>query len=172
MKFRRQGVKREHSVLAGFAAHFERVARIPGVDGVIPGRIARNPTHHTGLVLTAETQTGFKLLAKSTSGVQEVFIVCGQGTRAAVRAALQPLLAAPTRSAPERPRAARPVRRPRASRSIASPPPGSRKAPAGPPQLGAHLRGPLRQRLLALRLRGARWRHRFGNPRRSVRLRP
>lgn len=172
MKFRRQGVKREHSVITGYAPLFERLARIPGVDGIIPGRIAHNPTHHPGLVLKAETQTGFKLLAKTTSSVQEVFLIAGQSARPAVRVALQPLLARPAQAAPERgrPPKARGAVPPRTAAPSRPPlPEGSRPAPRHRPNVGEQLTGPVRRRLLVLRLKGARWRRRFGNRARRVR---
>ena len=174
MKHRRNGVKREHSILPGFGPLFERLARLPGVGAVIPGRIARNPTHHPGLVLTGETHTGFKLLAKSTSSVQEVFVVTAGDGRTGVRAALQPLLTAPDATA-HRPPATRQRRR----RRPPSPPaahtpdrvPGARGGGSGrsvraaPARLADQLADPaLRRRLLALRLRSVRWRRRFGNP--------
>ena len=92
MKHRRRGVKREHSVIAGFGPVYERLAGLPGVQGVIPGRIANNPTQHPGLVLKMETATGFKLFAKTTTSLQEVFVIARQGQRQAVQQALGSLL--------------------------------------------------------------------------------
>ncbi len=171
MKHRRNGVKREHSILPGFGPLFERLARLPGVGAVIPGRIARNPTHHPGLVLSGETHTGFKLLAKSTSSVQEVFLVAAGDGRAGVRGALQPLLTAPDATA-HRPPATRQRRRRRPPASPAADwvpaakgGRSSRSARAAPARLADQLADPaIRRRLLALRLRGVRWRRRFGNP--------
>lgn len=119
MKHRRRGVKREHSVIGDFAAVYEQLARLPGVAGVIPGRIASNPTHHPGLVLKVETPTGFKLFAKTTTSIQEVFVITRQDQREAALEALAGVLTrrprAQSRGGPEpgqagqRPRRGRPA---------------------------------------------------------------
>jgi len=172
MRHRRHGVKREHSVIDGFGPVYERLARLPGVEGVIPGRIANNPTHHPGLVLKVETPTGFKLLAKTTTSIQEVFLITRDGAREQVRASLGGLLArpAPARSAP----AARTRRPPAAGRTRRNPgvlPAGPRhrepirySAPWGVPgtPVGHGVDAQTRRRLLWLRLRRVRWRRRFG----------
>lgn len=185
MKYRRRGVKREHAVIGEFAAVFERLARLPGVSGVIPGRIASNPTQHPGLVLKGETATGYKLLAKTTTSIQEVFVTTRAGERAQALEALRAMVTRPSAPAPSRPAAAgrragqrqtgsRPWRNPgvlpegrRSGEPLrytaAAPDPRSWRDT--PTRLGDALgTGPLRRRLLVLRLRRARWRHRFGAP--------
>ncbi len=187
MKYRRHGVKREHSVLADYATVYERLAKLPGAAGVIPGRIAHNPTHHPGLVFKGATQTGFKLLAKTTSSIQEVFLIAAPEARAALERALAPLLTrapAPRTSAAPNPARgrARPRSRPNPGVVPAGPtgrPPlrytSSGRRPSDPAgaSLGEQLADPaLRLRLLVLRLRRARWRRRFGTPPRRAPKRP
>ena len=186
MKFRRRGVKREHSVLDAFADLYERLAGLAGVTGVIPGRIAHNPTRHPGLVLKHETPTGYKLLAKTNTSVQEVFVVVRSGCQAQVRAALADfVLARPAgdpgqpRRPPTPPRPPRAPKRPPIWRNPGVLPEGPRGRPpvhfesAGPrakPRPGSPKDPALRRRLWLLRLRRARWRRRFGVPRRQVPL--
>jgi len=163
LKHRRRGVKREHAVLPEFAHLFERLAALPGVGAVIPGRIAHNPTRHPGLTVTTPTATGFKLLAKTTTSVQEVFVVVRQGQEAQARAALQAL-------ASQGGAAAGPARRPRARRPPRRRRPGGSRAPrrlAPAPQRTRP--DPTWRRLWTLRLARVRWRHRFGVPVRRVR---
>lgn len=191
MRHRRRGVKREHSVLEAFRPVYERVAALEGVEGVIPGRIAANPTHHPGLVLKGATRTGFKLLAKTTTSIQEVFVIARHGQVEAVRARLAAVL---TRPAGDRP--ATPPREDRARRPAR--PPGPRRPgagwrnpgiiPVGPTdreplrftadwlpagsRVGERAGEATRRRLLWLRLRRARWRRRFGAALRRAPRRP
>lgn len=190
MKHRRHGVKREHSVIGEFPAVFERLARLTGVAAVIPGRIASNPTRHPGLVLKGETPTGFKLLAKTTNSIQEVFVTVRSQARAT---ALEGLRGMVTRPLPARPAAPPAPRRqgtprerpPRPWRNPGILPEGRERgdpvryavdergrhasargawAPAAA-SVGESVRdAPVRRRLLVLRLRRARWRHRFAAP--------
>ena len=76
-KFRKDGVKREHGIVAGVLPLLERIAARPGVDAVIPGRIRVTQSNTPGLKirLQARTVTGFKLGARSASLAQEVFVV-------------------------------------------------------------------------------------------------
>ena len=200
MRYRRSGVKREHSVIDGFAPVYERLARLPGVDGVIPGRIADNPTRHPGLVLKTETATGYKLLAKTTSSIQEVFVMARGGGRATVLEGLRGLVTRPlppggaarggqrshargpgTRVGTAGPRTPRPGRRPWRNPGVLpegrltgdvlrySVGTGGQRGAWTPARLGESLRDEgVRRRLLVLRLRRARWRRRFGAPRRAV----
>ncbi len=165
MKFRRHGVKREHSVIAEFARTFEQLAQLPGVSGVIPGRIANNPTNHPGLVLKTETPSGFKLLAKSHTSVQEVFLICQAGERAAVRQSLRPWI---TTGGPK----------PSSGRRR-SPKTTTRTHPSGDPPRTRTARSfgaltsdkRLYRRLHAMRLGHCRWLRRYGVPARRVRKR-
>ncbi len=182
MKFRRRGVKREHSVLETFADLYEQLAGLDGVAGVIPGRIAHNPTRHPGLVLKHETPTGYKLLAKTNTSVQEVFVVVRAGRQARVRTALAGLVLERGPAAPPPPPSPRRPRPPRAAPSWRNPgvlPEGPRgrrpvRYEAAGPRAKPKPKSPqdpaLRRRLWLLRLRRTRWRRRFGVPLRRVPL--
>lgn len=186
MKHRRHGVKREHHMLQELAPALERLAALPEVQAVIPGRIARNTTAHPGLVLKAETAAGFKLLAKTRTSIQEVFVVVASGQRGAALQALRQLTQQgpdrprhrPGPAAPSPPRAATRSARQSAGRARRSPllPTGRAQGPlvrwpggSQALQLGERLAArDTRRRLLAMRLQGAHWRHRLGMPLRRV----
>lgn len=76
-RHRIKGVKREHSVISGLLPLLERIAALPDVSAVIPGRIAvtRAATPSMELRLGPRTPTGFKLNARKASTTQEVFVV-------------------------------------------------------------------------------------------------
>jgi hypothetical protein len=189
MRHRRRGVKREHSVLADFASVFERVAALPAVEGVIPGRIANNPTRHPGLVLKGETATGFKLLAKTTTSIQEVFVVVRRGQLPQARQDISALCLPRPPSRPEGDAGAMRARRPRRGGARPGAPgrgpvvPAARwqgdlvrfstaggAAPWLPAQaaVGEAVATPALRRLWVLRLRRTLWKRRFGVPRRTV----
>lgn len=76
LKYRRAGVKREHSLLPGLAPKLEEIASHPAVKSIIPARInSAVRGSRVQLFWKYKTPTGVKLLAKSGGGVQEVFIV-------------------------------------------------------------------------------------------------
>ncbi len=79
-RYRVNGVKREHGIVAGLLAVLEEIAAQPGVDAVIPGRIRVTQSNAPGLKLRlqARTVTGFKLGARAQSLAQEVFVVTRQ----------------------------------------------------------------------------------------------
>lgn len=74
-RFRRHGVKREHSILIEYERVLERIAALPEVAAVIPGRISGGTRARPGVALTVDTPSGIKLLIKSAHTVQEVFVV-------------------------------------------------------------------------------------------------
>lgn len=77
MGFRQQKLKKEHAIVGAALGFLEELARAPGVDRVIPGRIrkgaAAGPMYCT---LQYRTPDGFKLLIH-TGATQEVFVVSG-----------------------------------------------------------------------------------------------
>lgn len=83
-KFRTNKVKHEHTIIEGLRPVLDRMAACPAIQSIIPGPIG---PHHSGrplsLTIQYETETGLKLLARSGSAVQEVFLVAPD--RAAVR---------------------------------------------------------------------------------------
>jgi hypothetical protein len=74
-KFRHHKVKREHAVLPAIEAGLTLLAGCEFVNAVIPGPIRRKRGGTTGWSVQYETTTGVKLLARSPSAVQEVFVV-------------------------------------------------------------------------------------------------
>ncbi|AEH24309.1 DUF2103 domain-containing protein [Pyrococcus yayanosii] len=87
----RKGVKREHHFLKGLEKPLERIAAIPGVKKVIPGRIYASDSRGFEIKVSRETRTGLKLIAKSDGSVQEVFLVVDIGDRERVRKAIEEL---------------------------------------------------------------------------------
>lgn len=79
MKYRKKGVKREHSIIEDFDKDLEQLVHLGLVESVIPGRIYTSPRAQSGqkkISYQYDTQTGAKLLLKKGSTVQEVFVVC------------------------------------------------------------------------------------------------
>ena len=77
-RYRVGGVKREHGIVEGLLPILERIAALPDVSAVIPGRIRVTANNCPGLKirLQARTVSGFKLGARARSLAQEVFVVC------------------------------------------------------------------------------------------------
>ena len=76
-KYRSDKIKREHTVIKEIGELLQEVARISQVKSVLPGRINQRTGsgHQPYLQLQYITETGFKLLGKTSSSVQEVFVV-------------------------------------------------------------------------------------------------
>ena len=93
-KYVKRGVKRKHRVLAGMLAKLEAIARLEGVDKVIPATISYSPGRRVrkpALRLTRETGAGFKLLAQSKDSIQEIFLVVSKERREEVKSSLESL---------------------------------------------------------------------------------
>ncbi len=75
MKYRRNKVKREHSIIHGALVWLEELTQSPEVTDIIPGVIEANRSPERGVVYKYETQTGCKLLLKSNGSIQEAFVV-------------------------------------------------------------------------------------------------
>ncbi|UOF90529.1 DUF2103 domain-containing protein [Fodinisporobacter ferrooxydans] len=65
----------KHSIIGDYRSILLDIARLDEVDSIITGVISHNKTHNTGLTFQYMTDTGIKLLAKTTQSVQEIFIV-------------------------------------------------------------------------------------------------
>ncbi|MCX7739275.1 MAG: DUF2103 domain-containing protein [Hydrogenothermaceae bacterium] len=79
MKYRKKGVKREHSIIEGFEKDLELLIQFGPVKSAIPGRIYTSPKAQAGkkrISYQYQTLAGAKLLLKKGSTVQEVFVVC------------------------------------------------------------------------------------------------
>jgi len=80
MKYRKKGnskIKYEHGMIDGLRELLERVEVLEEIVSIIPGVIKPVRGSGSGIRLEVKypTQTGLKLLAKSSTSVQEVFIV-------------------------------------------------------------------------------------------------
>jgi hypothetical protein len=77
-KHRRGKVKLEHHLLEGLEEYLKKLSGFSSVKSIIPGRIVRQNKGigSKGLFLKYETPTGYKLLYKNGTSVQEIFVVC------------------------------------------------------------------------------------------------
>jgi len=77
-KYRKGKAKLEHHLLEGLEEYLEKLNYLECVKAIIPGRIARQNGGRgsKGLFLKYRTASGYKLLYKNGTSVQEVFIVC------------------------------------------------------------------------------------------------
>lgn len=83
-KYRKGGVKAEHTIVSGIGNLLQLVASCPYVHSVMPGRISRSSTGPSKpqLVFQYFQPTGLKLLGKTSTAVQEVFVVSSQSQEA------------------------------------------------------------------------------------------
>ena len=78
MKHRKNKIKRQHGIIKGLRRYLEDyVSYLDSVDGIIPGEIRVGKTRGENLVVRYKysTVSGAKLLARSGTSVQEVFVV-------------------------------------------------------------------------------------------------
>ncbi|WP_164930811.1 DUF2103 domain-containing protein [Aquifex aeolicus] len=77
-KYRSGKVKLEHHILEGLEEYLDEIQKWECVESIIPGRIVRQNKGRgsKGLFLKYRTITGYKLLYKTGTSVQEVFVVC------------------------------------------------------------------------------------------------
>ncbi len=76
---RREGkIKKEHHLLEGADEYLNTLAQWEVVKSIIPGRIFRQNKGrgNKGLFLQYPTRSGYKLLYKFGTSVQEIFVVC------------------------------------------------------------------------------------------------
>lgn len=74
-KFRSGKIKQEHHIVPKILPLLRRMERCPEIEAIIPGEISPKTGRTTELTYQYPTDSGFKLLAKSPSAVQEVFVV-------------------------------------------------------------------------------------------------
>lgn len=75
-RFRTNKLKHEHTIVEGIRPVLERIAACPDVHAVIPGAIhAAGAARGLSVTVQYETDTGLRLLARTGSAVQEVFLV-------------------------------------------------------------------------------------------------
>ena len=77
-KYRNGKIKLEHHILEGLGKYLADMAEWEEVESIIPGRISRHNKGRgsKGLFLKYKTLSGYKLLYKNGTSVQEVFVVC------------------------------------------------------------------------------------------------
>lgn len=77
-KYRSGKIKVEHTLLEGLSEYLKEIEKWDCVETIIPGRIVRQNKGRgsKGLFLKYKTISGFKLLYKTGTSVQEVFVVC------------------------------------------------------------------------------------------------
>ncbi|NPA42326.1 MAG: hypothetical protein GXO18_08650 [Aquificae bacterium] len=84
MPKRRSGkLKVEHHLLEGLDKFLKEIQNWEVVESIIPGRIVRQNKGRgsKGLFLKYRTLSGYKLLYKNGTSVQEVFVVCSDYKR-------------------------------------------------------------------------------------------
>ena len=78
MKYRKNKIKQEHGIIKGLKKFLEHeVSSLDSVEGIIPGRIKVGKTPGENLIVTYQysTVSGAKLIARSGTSVQEVFVI-------------------------------------------------------------------------------------------------
>ncbi|ACN99645.1 DUF2103 domain-containing protein [Sulfurihydrogenibium azorense] len=78
MKYRKKGIKREHSIIEDFEKDLQTLVEEGLIKSAIPGRIYTSPKAQSGkkiITYQYDTETGAKLLMKKGSTVQEVFVI-------------------------------------------------------------------------------------------------
>lgn len=68
-------VKTMHSIIGDYDKVLEDIGRIPAVRSVITGVISPNKSDRAEMTFQYFTDSGLKLLAKTTEAVQEIFLV-------------------------------------------------------------------------------------------------
>jgi hypothetical protein len=74
-KYRQNKVKRQHHVLADLEDGLKTLASLPAVDGIIPGIIRPKSGGSLGFTFQYLTQSGFKLIGRSSAAAQEIFVI-------------------------------------------------------------------------------------------------
>ncbi|KXS44933.1 MAG: hypothetical protein AWU54_637 [Candidatus Frackibacter sp. T328-2] len=76
-KYRINKIKQEHTIIEDILPLLEDLATLKTIKSIIPGRINRRSGSgmEPYLQLKYNTPTGIKVLAKTSSSVQEVFVV-------------------------------------------------------------------------------------------------
>jgi hypothetical protein len=76
-KHRRGKLKVEHTLLEGLEEYINKLSGLDVVSAIIPGRISRQNSGRgsKGLFIKYRTTSGYKLLYKNGTSVQELFVV-------------------------------------------------------------------------------------------------
>ena len=81
MRHRDKNVKKMHRIIGDYAKVLDAIGQIDGVHSVVTGVISLNKSEFEELTFQYFTDTGIKLLAKTTDSVQEVFVICKEKNR-------------------------------------------------------------------------------------------
>lgn len=74
-RYRVNKIKRMHSIVQGLLPVLETVAQCPNVSAITPGRISAASRVAPSMTVQYFTESGLKLIARTTTAVQEVFVV-------------------------------------------------------------------------------------------------
>ncbi|HEU4963534.1 MAG TPA: DUF3886 domain-containing protein [Bacilli bacterium] len=80
-RHRDKKVKKMHSIIGGYAKVFDGIGEIEQVRSVITGVISLHKSESEELTFQYFTDSGLKLLAKTTDAIQEVFVVTDEKQR-------------------------------------------------------------------------------------------
>lgn len=78
MKYRKKGIKREHSIIEDFEKDLQALVEQGLAKSIIPGRIYTSPKSQKGnkiITYQYNTETGAKILLKKGSTLQEAFVI-------------------------------------------------------------------------------------------------
>ncbi|MFI5323425.1 MAG: DUF2103 domain-containing protein [Thermodesulfobacteriota bacterium] len=78
MKYRKNKIKRQHSIIKGLRSFLEtHISPLEFVESIIPGQIkvGKKPGENLVVRYKYSTVSGAKLMARSGTSVQEVFVV-------------------------------------------------------------------------------------------------
>jgi len=78
MKHRKNKIKRQHSIIKGLGSFLETyVSPLEHVESIIPGeiKVGKKPGENLKVRYKYNTVSGAKLIARSGTSVQEVFVV-------------------------------------------------------------------------------------------------
>ncbi|TFG78286.1 MAG: hypothetical protein E4H21_00365 [Thermodesulfobacteriales bacterium] len=84
MKHRKNKIKRQHGIIKGLKKFLEHnVSSLDSVEGIIPGRIKVGKTPGENLIVSYQYNTisGAKLIGRSGTSVQEVFVITSDPDR-------------------------------------------------------------------------------------------
>lgn len=81
-KYRQHKVKRQHHVLTDLEDGLKTLSALPIVDGIIPGTIRPKSGGSLGFTFQYLTQSGFKLIGRSSAAAQEIFVITRDPQRA------------------------------------------------------------------------------------------
>jgi hypothetical protein len=75
-RHRENKVKKMHTIIGGYEQVLDDLGSIPQVRSVITGVISPHKSEREEMTFQYFTNSGLKLLAKTTEAIQEVFVVC------------------------------------------------------------------------------------------------